>query len=136
MTIKMIASMTTLVMATLLPTAVNAADSKPKNVQYSCGVFNPSAVNATYEYDDAAQVTQVTLQYADQQWILPVSQNQPKKVVFSNTDHQWTVAKPHPTQQNAPMNSGELAEIKTHAAKGRVFAVAQKIETSCFTEVL
>ncbi|MGL6001500.1 MAG: hypothetical protein ACRCZ4_05275, partial [Plesiomonas sp.] len=72
----------------------------------------------------------------DQQWILPVSQNEPKKVVFSNTDHQWTVTKPHPTAQNAPMNSGELAEIIPHAAKGRVFAVAQKIETNCFTEVL
>lgn len=135
MNMSLLAAATTMMLAVAAPASAESVEMV-QQVQYSCGVFNPNPVNATYHYA-GDQVTQVTLQYADQELVLPVNQTQGKTLVFSSSEHQWTVSKPHPDyQQTHPLNDGELAQLKPHAAKGQVFAVAQKVETNCFAEVL
>lgn len=136
MNMSVLAAATTMLLAAAAPVSAQSVDAVQQQVQYSCGVFNPHSVKATYDYA-GDQVTQVTLQYADQELVLPVNQSQGKTLVFSSGEHQWTVSKPHPDyQQTHPLNDGELAQLKPHAAKGQVFAVAKKVESNCFAEVM
>ncbi|MDT1011019.1 hypothetical protein RMN64_06185 [Plesiomonas shigelloides] len=136
MNMSVLAAATTMLLAAAAPASAQNVEVVQQQVQYSCGVFNPNSVNATYHYA-GDQVTQVTLQYADQELVLPVNQAQGKTLVFSSGEHQWTVSKPHPDhQQTHPLNDGELAQLKPHAAKGQVFAVAKKMESNCFAEVM
>ncbi|MGL5584177.1 MAG: hypothetical protein ACRDDD_01820, partial [Plesiomonas sp.] len=83
MNMSVLAAATTMLLAAAAPASAQNVEVVQQQVQYSCGVFNPNPVNATYHYA-GDQVTQVTLQYADQELVLPVNQAQGKTLVFSS----------------------------------------------------